>query len=189
MQVAILLLLVAALASLVLGLISANSSFVVASIVVSLIAVVAIIRARQRRVANAAEVARLAKIEAADDERTRLIAVAAAAVSRSAIENAQPQTTDKPAHRAAEDPADEAGEQTADETAERAAETVPPLATHGGDPVWVIAGRLRYHVWGCEFVRANKSESLSLSQAIGEGFTPCARCDPDTKLSAAPTTS
>ncbi|MDQ2838776.1 MAG: hypothetical protein M3Y89_15395 [Actinomycetota bacterium] len=178
------------MALLVLGLISTNSGLVVASIVVSLVAVVAIVRARQRRIerraAEDAEAARLARIEADKDETTRVLAAAAAAASRTAAA-AQPEMVDSapadpaPAAPAPVDPAPV--ELAAEPSAEPGvADSEPPLTEHGDKPVWVIDGRPRYHAWSCDFIRGQASESVPLTQAVEDGFTPCAQCDPDRQL-------
>jgi hypothetical protein len=199
-QVVILLLLVAALALLVLGLTTASSALVVVSIAVSLVAVVAIVRARQRRIARltaeAAEKRRLEKIEKDKDETTKVLA---AALSKSRVGSTAGSSPAKespggaPKHRAGvvgsavTEPSSEAAMPPADavpETTEdpSAARTRPPLTKHGADPVWVIDGRPRYHSWNCDFIHGRSSESVPLAQAVEDGFTPCALCDPDTKL-------
>lgn len=65
------------------------------------------------------------------------------------------------------------------------AETDPPLRSRGDEPVWVIDGRPRYHLRACEFLDGRDAESVPLRQAVGDGFTPCALCDPDSGLVAA----
>jgi hypothetical protein len=66
------------------------------------------------------------------------------------------------------------------------ADTDPPLRSRGDEPVWVIDGRPRYHLPGCAFLigREPEPESVPLRQAVEDGFTPCALCDPDTGLAA-----
>ncbi len=65
------------------------------------------------------------------------------------------------------------------------AETDPPLRSRGGEPVWVIDGRPRYHLDSCGFLVGRESEPVPLQQAVEDGFTPCALCDPDSGLVAA----
>lgn len=50
--------------------------------------------------------------------------------------------------------------------------------------VLVIDGRPRYHLPGCDHLHGRESEPLPVSEAIELGFTPCARCEPDTALLA-----
>lgn len=64
------------------------------------------------------------------------------------------------------------------------AETDPPLRSRGDEPVWVIDGRPRYHLSTCGFLAGRDAEPVPLRQAVGDGFTPCALCDPDSALAA-----
>jgi hypothetical protein len=64
-----------------------------------------------------------------------------------------------------------------------ATDTAPPLT--GQHQVWVIDGRPRYHLAGCDFLLGRSGQPIPLSQAVEDGFTPCARCDPDSRLGAA----
>jgi hypothetical protein len=64
------------------------------------------------------------------------------------------------------------------------ADTDPPLRSRGDEPVWVIDGRPRYHLPGCAFLIGREPEPVPLRQAVEDGFTPCALCDPDTGLAA-----
>jgi hypothetical protein len=50
--------------------------------------------------------------------------------------------------------------------------------------VLVIDGRPRYHLPGCDHLRGRESEPLPVSEAIELGFTPCARCEPNSALLA-----
>ena len=63
-----------------------------------------------------------------------------------------------------------------------AADTDPPLRSRGDKPVWVIDGRPRYHLPGCAFLLHRGPEPVPLRQAVEDGFTPCALCDPDSGL-------
>lgn len=63
-----------------------------------------------------------------------------------------------------------------------AADTDPPLRSRGAEPVWVIDGRPRYHLSGCDFLVDRVAEPVPLRQAFEDGFTPCRLCDPDTGL-------
>jgi hypothetical protein len=62
------------------------------------------------------------------------------------------------------------------------ADTDPPVRSRGDEPVWVIDGRPRYHLPSCTFLRGRGSEPIPLRQAVEDGFTPCALCDPDSAL-------
>lgn len=64
------------------------------------------------------------------------------------------------------------------------ADTDPPLRSRGEELVWVIDGRPRYHLPHCGFLLARQPEPVPLRQAVEDGFTPCALCDPDTGLAA-----
>jgi hypothetical protein len=63
-----------------------------------------------------------------------------------------------------------------------AAATVPPLRAHGSAEVWVVDGRPRYHAPRCSAVAAREVIAIPLRQAVEDGFTPCAWCDPDQAL-------
>ncbi|HST46985.1 hypothetical protein [Jatrophihabitans sp.] len=65
------------------------------------------------------------------------------------------------------------------------AETDPPLRSRGDESVWVIDGRPRYHLADCDFLLDREPEPVPLRQAVEDGFTPCALCDPDSGLVAA----
>jgi len=64
------------------------------------------------------------------------------------------------------------------------AETDPPLRSRGDEPVWVVDGRPRYHLEACGFLAGRDAEPVPLRQAVEDGFTPCALCDPDSGLVA-----
>ncbi|HEY2042465.1 MAG TPA: hypothetical protein VGH11_07280 [Jatrophihabitans sp.] len=192
MQVVILLLLVLALALLILGLVGNAPALVAASVVASLLTVYIVARARRRRVA-AAEARSTEAIPAAEPVDAAASPTAAsptAAASTAAIEPvADERAADKRSaddsvsdDSAADDSAadDSAADELADEPA--AATTIPPVADHGSEPVWVIDGRPRYHRWACEFAAEHDVESIPLSQAVADGFTACSLCDPDTAL-------
>jgi hypothetical protein len=175
MQIVVILLLALALALLVLGLIGASSALVVGSIVASLVAAAVIVRARSRRIGRAAaapdDAARAARIEAELDKRTRVLAAATSSTGRHAATPAN------------DGSADSAGSTEADSADDPpAADTVAPLAGHGQNLVWVIDGRPRYHLAACAFLLGRSSESISLSQAVEDGFTPCSLCDPDNRI-------
>jgi hypothetical protein len=65
-----------------------------------------------------------------------------------------------------------------------AAVTEAPLRAHGDEPVWVIDGRPRYHVWACAFIVGKGAQQIALRQAAEDGFTPCSQCDPDTRIAS-----
>lgn len=50
--------------------------------------------------------------------------------------------------------------------------------------VRVVDGRPRYHLSDCVHLAGRKHESLPVAEAVDLGFTPCARCAPDTTLLA-----
>jgi hypothetical protein len=52
------------------------------------------------------------------------------------------------------------------------------------DEVLVIDGRPRYHREGCVHLLGRQIEPLPVSEAVELGFTPCSRCEPDSKLLA-----
>ncbi|SCL37446.1 hypothetical protein GA0070624_5874 [Micromonospora rhizosphaerae] len=51
-------------------------------------------------------------------------------------------------------------------------------------PVHVVQGRPRYHLAACPHLLDRLSSRLPVAEAIELGFTPCARCTPDTTLLA-----
>lgn len=205
MQILILVLLIAALALLVLALVGSNPALAACSIALSLIAVAVIVRGRQRRAelaqAKLAEAERLARIEADQDEATRVLAAAAAAAGRRAaaaspaaeaavpptsaaagVERAPAVTPAEPVAGATalpSPPAEGEDESLADEPP--AADTVAPLDRHGQGRVWVIDGHPRYHLTECRHLDGT-AEPISLGQAVQDGFTPCAACDPDNRI-------
>jgi hypothetical protein len=71
---------------------------------------------------------------------------------------------------------------SADEPA--AALTTAPTDRRPEAPVWVVDGRPRYHLSTCASLANRDTEIVPLSQAVQDGFTPCALCDPDTALAA-----
>ena len=173
MQVVVLLLLVAGLALLVLGLITGNTGLVLASIAASLLAAVTILRYR-RRLADGPS-----SRPAADDRDDLARVPALASVS---AEPAQAVVV-PPAHAAAEPAHAEDGDPPDDQDDEPpAADTDPPLRSRGDKPVWVIDGRPRYHLPGCAFLLHRGPEPVPLRQAVEDGFSPCALCDPDSGL-------
>jgi hypothetical protein len=208
-QVVVLLLLVAGLALLVLGLIAGSTAPVLASIAASLLAAYAMTRFRRRPGAGSDQ-ARASKASggglslakapvpaaAAANRATALTGPAAvaqptAAESVPAAAAAQPAraaslAADEPADAHSrlvespvpDDPDDPAGPEPA------VADTDPPLRSRGDEPVWVIDGRPRYHLSGCGFLLGRHPEPVPLRQAVEDGFTPCALCDPDSELAA-----
>ena len=206
MQVVVLLLLVAGLAFLVLGLITASTPLVLASLVASVLAGLTIARYRRGLADGAGASSRPAAEERDRSVRTpvrvpELVASVAAAPAQGAVppahaadepaHGAEPapaaasaHAADEPAH-AADEPAhavDEPSRAAPDDDEPAAADTDPPLRSRGDEPVWVIDGRPRYHLPRCAFLLAQAPESVPLRQAVEDGFTPCALCDPDTGL-------
>ena len=212
MQVAILALLVAALGCLVIGLIASSAAWILASLVASVVAVLAIRTARRR-----AQEVPAAKKGIGEDTQPATVMAMPAARAAAAQADAEPAATapapakPEPRHAvllrrgrfgrktaAAEGlslpqvvaaveaeqapgtsgPASEQAEEPA------AAHTSAPLADRGDDPVWVVDGRPRYHVSSCSFLGGLESASIPLRQAVEDGFSPCALCDPDTAVAA-----
>jgi hypothetical protein len=197
-QVVVLLLLVAGLALLVLGLMTGSTPLVVASIAASLLAAMAILRYRRRQQAatTPSRVARTAD-EAPDEARDGTTAQApaparAAVAAEPAQAAAPPGHAAEPAGQVAAPPARAAEpDRTATELADAddlaepdpaEADTDPPLRSRGDEPVWVIDGRRRYHLPSCAFLRDRRAEPVPLRQAVEDGFTSCALCDPDSGL-------
>ncbi|MEV4628380.1 hypothetical protein AB0J90_19135 [Micromonospora sp. NPDC049523] len=52
------------------------------------------------------------------------------------------------------------------------------------DDVLVVDGRPRYHLADCPFLRDRETEPLPVGEAVELGFTPCAACEPNTRLLA-----
>ncbi|MCW3817340.1 hypothetical protein ONA91_23080 [Micromonospora sp. DR5-3] len=50
--------------------------------------------------------------------------------------------------------------------------------------VWVVDGHPRFHLPGCPHLVGRDDEPLPVAEAVGLGFTPCARCAPATVLLA-----
>ncbi|UQX87181.1 hypothetical protein M6D93_12820 [Jatrophihabitans telluris] len=210
MQLAILLVLVVALGFLVLGLIGGSTPLVVASVVASAVAIIAVVRARRARAeapvgadaparshaAGAADLPAASESVAATVATTigggkhsaarlgtaRQIAEAAPAAAAGVVETA-PAAPAGVADVAVVSPATvPAAAAEAPEPEPAMADTEAPLRRHGDDLVWVLDGRPRYHVRSCGFLNGRPVESIPLSQAVEDGFTPCALCDPDTSV-------
>ncbi|MEO6500744.1 MAG: hypothetical protein ABIQ09_02395 [Jatrophihabitantaceae bacterium] len=226
MQVVVLLLLVAALALLVLGLMTGSTPLVVASIAASLLAAYVIVRVRRQRgsvvgataasgASRGAEASGVASgvASGAASNKASVTGAAKARVAGAAVPaqapasapgksaHAPPQTASAtigagaapadsvpaPHGAAPAEDVDLAGlaDLPTDEPA--VADSYPPLRSHGDEPVWVIDGRPRYHLPHCGFLLARRPEPepVPLRQAVEDGFSPCALCDPDTGLTAA----
>lgn len=185
MQLAILGLLVAALVLLVVSLVGGNTTLAIFSIVVSLIAIAAIVRGRRQRqelaAARIAEAERQAKIEADKDQTTRVLAGSGESSAAVAPSGEAEPTRHEPV--AAEPVAAESAEgEPVEGDDPPPADTIAPLQRHGQSRVWVIDGRPRYHLAECRFLNGSVPEPVPLSQAVEDGFTPCSGCDPDNKL-------
>ncbi|MEU2610831.1 hypothetical protein ABZ570_04460 [Micromonospora sp. NPDC007271] len=50
------------------------------------------------------------------------------------------------------------------------------------DPVRVVDGHPRFHLPHCPHLAGREDEALPVAEAVGLGFTPCARCGPATVL-------
>ena len=48
----------------------------------------------------------------------------------------------------------------------------------------MVDGRPRYHLADCAHLLGREHEPLPVAEAVELGFTPCARCAPDTALLA-----
>ena len=202
MQLVVLLLLVAGLALLVLGLITGSTPLVVASIVASLLAAMAILRYRRRQEAGgvgassrglgaSSRGAGISSRPATTPDQARdsttaqvpALATVAAEPARVARPSAHAAGPDQPAVELAEDlSADPAEPENPADPDPAEADTDPPVRSRGDEPVWVIDGRPRYHLPSCAFLRGRASEPVPLRQAVEDGFTPCALCDPDSGL-------
>lgn len=208
MQLIVILLLVVALVLLVVGLSTGSSAFLLGSVAVSVLAVFAVVRARQQRDARKAQAAAL-KAEAARvaaDKQSLAEARAAGPSQQPAGQPAvaespdvqppalpeQPVATEPAVHPAAAvplQPAVPSERAVAPELAVpseplAAAGTTAPLDTHGNRSVWVLDGHPLYHLPVCASLAGLGPVAVPLRQAVEDGFTPCARCDPDTVLAA-----
>lgn len=197
MQIIVVLLLAVALALLVLGLIGSSPALVVASILASVVAVVAIARVRQRRAESASAAPQRPAPAAEPSEPSMAELVAAVSASKHAAGSAGQDavtvgelTAEEPARSEPAPPvaADQGqpAESTDDEDDPPAADTQAPLADHSQNLVWVIDGRPRYHLVSCDFLTGRPGEPVPLSQAVEDGFSPCARCDPDNRIGQSP---
>ena len=45
--------------------------------------------------------------------------------------------------------------------------------------VWVIDGRPRYHLASCLIIKEQQTLAIPRSQALEDGFLPCALCEPN----------
>jgi hypothetical protein len=183
MQIVVLLLLVLALALLVLGLISGSTPLVVASIAASLAAAYAMVSYRRRR-ETAVRPPEPSTAEIPVTTKPPVAVGAGAALSADGGSSATA-VLGRHADPASAEAAGIGGDDESfsdDEPA--AARTDPPLDSHPGEPVWVIDGRPRYHLSSCIFIIGRRPEPVALRQAVEDGFTPCAQCDPDTGLTA-----
>lgn len=153
-------LLLLALACLVLGLVLASAAWLLGSLAASVAAAFVLWQTRERIGAPAA--AHTAK------------GVPAARATSGAPAPAEPQG------RAGSGPAslatDAEGGPDPDYLARRAAWFAEGA---GSGDVWVVDGLPDYHRAGCAALRGTAAEPIPRSQAIQDGFTPCATCTPD----------
>jgi len=203
-QVVVLLLLVLALALLVLGLIAGSTPLVAASIAASLLAAYAMVRVRRRQQDSAPAV--LATATTVGGSRPSPVAETplpagvpsppahaapepAASVPAETAPAEDPLTETMPAPSVPAETVPVGGSEDPADSEPAVASTDPPLRSRGDEPVWVVDGRPRYHLAGCGFLlgRRPEPEPVPLRQAVEDGFTPCALCDPDTRLAAGPT--
>ncbi len=54
-----------------------------------------------------------------------------------------------------------------------------PIASADAAEVWVVDGRPDYHLDNCEQLAGLDAETIPRGQAVGDGFRPCATCRPD----------
>lgn len=45
------------------------------------------------------------------------------------------------------------------------------------DTVYVTNSGTKYHRWGCQYLK-DSCYSISLSEAVRDGYEPCSKCDP-----------
>lgn len=183
MQVVVLLLLVAGLALLVLGLMTGSTPLVVASIAASLLAAYGIVRVR-RRLGSAAGASKVP--DGAPDKASRVAPEKASTSQKARVGAPAAVTAAAPAETASAAPDPEGTVDSEDPATPEppVADTDPPLRSRGDEPVWVVDGRPRYHLSHCGFLLGRQPEPVPLSQAVEDGFSPCALCDPDSGLAA-----
>ena len=77
-----------------------------------------------------------------------------------------------------------AGRASDADTAELTA-ALPPVADVPADAVvHVVPGRRRYHIDGCRHLSGRENQELTFEEAREEGFSPCTACMPDIALAA-----
>ncbi len=200
LQVVVLLLLVAGLALLVMGLITGSTPLVVGSIAASLLAAYLIARVRRnqasavdargtsgaaaREARDPAKAPERAQVGAAAELHSPVLAPAAAPAAHLPAGRSGPDGGAAGALDTLVEPADPVDPEDPSDPEPAAADTDPPLRTRGDEPVWVIDGRPRYHLAECGFLPGRQPEPVPLRQAVEDGFSPCALCDPDSGLAA-----
>ncbi|GAB3811122.1 hypothetical protein [Micromonospora zhanjiangensis] len=207
MIVASLLLILVAVTLLVLGLANGSSALLISSIAASLLAAVALVVGARQAAAGRIDLDGHDPTARADD-RTRPRRSAAEAPTGPWSDGAstpfaepggfpepdgmvpgQPERGSRPAtaHRPAEPPPTTVhpDEVPPDEPA---VQPVPPadaaLVARLAATVVVVDGRPRYHLPDCGHLADRDGESLPVREAVELGFTPCARCRPDSALLA-----
>ncbi|WP_320067058.1 hypothetical protein [Micromonospora sp. RTGN7] len=210
MIVASLLLILVAVVLLVVGLTGGSSLLLTASIAASLLAAVAlVVGARQAAAIRAAaerpdpDATRVRRPSAGDDPEGGVTSPARPGIPVQhvppTIGTGRRQPPGSPAVGegtydvpAADDPlapyADAAGPDRATPSDEPPALRVSPadaaLVAGLDAEVQVVDGRPRYHLADCPHLFGRESEPLPVAAAVRLGFTPCARCAPDTVLLA-----
>ncbi|MFG1950892.1 hypothetical protein [Micromonospora sp. NPDC048830] len=192
MIVASLLLILVAVVLLVLGLAGGSSLLLTTSIAASLLAALALVAGTRRGAASRATAGR------SDADASRL--------RRPPPGSRAPTGPDIPTqHVPATDGTEDAGWRqppgSSVPTAEVSAATDEPpdeppalrvspadatLVARLDAEVLVVDGRPRYHLADCPHLFGRDAEPLPVSEAVALGFTPCARCAPDTVLLADP---
>lgn len=154
MHVLVVLALVAALATLIAGLLTTQPAWVLASIVLSTFALFVAIRSRPRRAAGSEQ-------PAAREAVASSSTVSAGAPERRSLASAEPSATTAGDHPT---------------SGSQPAETSPGSSAPA--EVWVVDGRPRYHRADCAFIEDKESVAIPLGQAVEDGFTACSICRP-----------
>lgn len=199
MIVASLLLILVAVVLLVLGLAGGSSPLLTTSIAASLLAAVAlVVGARQAAASRAAA----ERVDPGTAHADRPPAEAYSTAGPDIPAQHVPPTVDADdtgwrqppgSPVAGGDPYDPYAEPVSPAGAPASADEPPALSVSAADAalvaeldaeVHVVDGRPRYHLSDCPHLYALDAEPLPVAEAVRLGFTPCARCAPDTFLLA-----